>query len=297
MRSLAWLLAAALVATSVAPSAAANVDRSHLRGSLIQIIKRINTWTPPRTSTETVSCTGADGTTVAFSTSTARDRQLTSAVRVRIAGQTTVVPAVLMTTYANADAGIAMKAFRPLSTAELLTFVAELVPTVAPQTDEVATYRGTVSVNGAAERHVTCSAFRQGAGLLKPQLVAGGANIEMACYRPGETAGPALVSFSVARNPSQRLISDLQEVRSATDSETLPSFLVSQYSLGKSALVVELDDGSADGNVLARLSASGQRVPGNQPVADPAIYGIWSGTYERFDAGRELNEAVTCYAL
>lgn len=43
-------------------------------------------------------------------------------------------------------------------------------------------------------------------------------------------------------------------------------------------------------------AARGVRVPTNQAAGDPTIYGIWAGTYQRFDAGRQLKPDVNCYA-
>ena len=150
---------------------------------------------------------------------------------------------------------------------------------------------------------MTCSAFRQGAGLLKPQTTPPPSNpyqtfgnFAVACSRDAAPGTPIL-SFEIAGGASRRLISDMTETRAPDDSETLPAFLVSQYAIKKTAALVELDDGSADANMVARLKATGVRVPTNQPAADPAIYGMWSGTYRRLDAGRELNEAVTCVAF
>lgn len=121
------------------------------------------------------------------------------------------------------------------------------------------------------------------------------ANIAVKCFT-GPSTGTPLVSFEVAKTASLRLVSDLNEVRSTTDSETLPAFLVSQYRFSKSQIIVEMDDASANGNIIAKLLASGERVPTGQVDSDNPIYGIWSGTYERFDAGRTLYTRATCYA-
>lgn len=303
MKPLSFAVAVAFVATTVAPAHSTGIDRDELRAKLVQILKRLGSYTPPRASTENVSCSGADGTTVSYTTSTAKDRQLTGPVRVKIGAQTTSVPALLVTTYANEDASVSMKAFKPLSSDELFAFKAELIATAAPKTDEVATYAATVSVNGGADREVTCSAFRQGAGLLKPQVPQPPTNqwqtvgdLSIACSRDAAPGAP-IVSFSASGAISNRLITDVNETRSTTDTEALPSFLVSQYAFKKSATLVELDDASPAGNLIGRLKLAGVRVPTSQPAADPAIYGMWTGTYRRFDVGRELNEAVTCVAF
>ena len=87
----------------------------------------------------------------------------------------------------------------------------------------------------------------------------------------------------------------INEVRSITDSETLPAFLVSQVRFTKANISIEMDDGSAAGNLIGRLAVTGERVPTGQASSDTPIYGVWSGTYERMDAGRQIYTRVTCY--
>lgn len=250
-----------------------------------------------RVPIETVTCAGPNGTTVSYRTSTRDARSLVGAVTVRIANKKAVVPGPLLTGYLNEDDKIVMKGYAPVSGRPAFALRMELIPTVVPKPNEVATYAGTVTM-GSNESEITCSATQAGAGLLKPQVRTG--NISVVCMRAGElpnsTALP-LVTFETAANPSGRLVSDVNEVRSATDSETLPAFLVSQFTWSKSGLLVEMDDGSAAGNMIVTLDGRGQRVPTNQPVADPAIYGVWTGTYQRFDAGRQLKAEVDCYAF
>ncbi len=122
------------------------------------------------------------------------------------------------------------------------------------------------------------------------------ATIDVACYA-GDTASAPLVTFAFAASPSARLVSDLNEVRGPTDTETLPAFLVSQTRIKKPQLALDLDDASPAGTLIAIVEGRATRVPTNQPAADPAIYGIWSGSYQRLDAGRELKADVTCYGL
>lgn len=246
---------------------------------------------------ETMSCAGADGTTISFSTTTRPDRTLAGPITVRNGSQLQIVPALAVTNYLNHDDEVVLEAYKPLTAELAFGLRVELVPTEAPKPNEVATYAG-IATRGTAESAVTCSATRAGAGMLKPQ-VGTQSNLTVACYVPGQVVGPTtapLVAFQVANNPSLRLVSDVNEVRSSTDSETLPSFLVSQYGFDKQAIDIELDDASPAGNIIATLFARGVRVPTNQTAGDPAVYGIWAGTYERLDAGRQLKSDVTCYA-
>lgn len=246
---------------------------------------------------ETVSCSGVDGTTVSFSTTTRPDRTLAGPITVRNGSQLQIVPALTVSNYVNQDDEIVLSAYKPLTTQLAFALRVELVPTVAPKPNEVATYAG-IATRGTVKSAVTCSATRAGAGMLKPQVGAG-SQLLVGCFGPGQIVAPTttpLLTSGIANTPSSRLVSDLQETRSTTDSEVLPSFLVSQFTFNKKRLDIEVDDSSPVGNVLARLTARGVRVPTNQAAGDPAIYGIWAGTYERFDAGRQLKSDVTCYA-
>lgn len=114
-------------------------------------------------------------------------------------------------------------------------------------------------------------------------------NLQVNCYqgiRFSSSATP-LVSFEVADSKSNRLVSDLTESRSSSDSETLPAYLVSQYKFQPLELLVELDDGTADGN----LSATLQGVYAGRKSGERARY---LGAYKRYDAGRQLSSIVTC---
>lgn len=59
-----------------------------------------------------------------------------------------------------------------------------------------------------------------------------------------------LISTVSASGPSRRLISDVIESRSATDTESLPSFLVSQYKADSSEIYLAVDDGSPAGLIF-----------------------------------------------
>lgn len=114
-------------------------------------------------------------------------------------------------------------------------------------------------------------------------------NLGVKCFaglKPASTAA-AIVSFEIANNASNRLISDINESRSTTDSETLPSFLVSQYKYQPLELLVEVDDGSPDGNPIAKLQA----VLAPKKAGEKARY---VGVYKRLDLGRQLSSLVTC---
>lgn len=114
-------------------------------------------------------------------------------------------------------------------------------------------------------------------------------DLNVACYKGLTFSSNAvpLVSFQIANNASNRLISGLEEVRSATDSQTLPSILVSQYKFQPLELLVEMDDFSTDGNQIASLQA----LYIGKKAGEKARY---LGAYKRMDAGRELNAVVTC---
>jgi hypothetical protein len=246
---------------------------------------------------ETMSCAGTDGATVSFSTTTRPDRTLAGPISVRNGSQLQIVPALTVTNYINHDDEVVLEAYKPLSAELAFGLRLELVPTVTPKLDEVATYAG-FATRGTDKTAVTCSATRVGAGTLKPQPETG-QNINIGCFAPGQVVGPTtlpLAAFSIANNPSKRLISDIIETRSSNDTEALPSFLVSQFTFDKQGVEIDVDDGSPSGNTIATLTARGVRVPTNQAASDPAIYGIWAGTYQRFDAGRQLKSDVTCYA-
>jgi len=252
-------------------------------------------------ATEKVTCTGPNGTTLSYSTTTKAGRSLIGAVTVRIAGKTTLVPELLLTNFLNEDDQIVMKGYGLASGKPEFSLRMELIATEVPKTNEVATYAGMVSV-GSNESAVTCSATRAGAGMLKPQIgIANGLGpLDIMCVLEGQAPAPGvapLLNFQVSRTASTRLISDVIEVRSPTDSEALPSFLVAEFEYEKPRIVLAVDDGGPNGNLVARLKVRGVRVPTNQPAADPAIYGVWTGTYQRFDAGRELKAHVDCYAF
>lgn len=114
-------------------------------------------------------------------------------------------------------------------------------------------------------------------------------NLDVNCYRgfSVNATSAVLLNFQIANNASNRLISDVNESRAATDIETLPSFLVSQYKFQPLELLVEIDDGSPAGNQIAQLQAifAGKR------AGEKARY---MGAYKRNDAGREIRTAVTC---
>lgn len=99
----------------------------------------------------------------------------------------------------------------------------------------------------------------------------------------------ALVSASAAANSSRRIISDIQETRSTTDSETLPSFLIAQYRGNGSEVYILVDDGSPAGTILAELDVKAMK----KKKGDTAI-ARYRGTYKRFDSGRQLSAKVDC---
>lgn len=115
------------------------------------------------------------------------------------------------------------------------------------------------------------------------------ANLNVNCYKglAVNANSQALMSFEVADNKSNRLVSDINETRSANDSESLPSFLVSQYKFQPLELLVELDDASPEGNLIATLQA----IYAGKKSGEKARY---LGAYKRYDAGRQINTIVTC---
>lgn len=114
------------------------------------------------------------------------------------------------------------------------------------------------------------------------------ANLNVKCYKGliFNNSTLPLVSFEIADSKSNRLVSDIRESRSSSDSEELPTFLVSQYKFQPLELLVELDDG-ASGNLLATL----QGLYAGKKSGEKARY---LGAYQRHDAGRKLSTVVTC---
>jgi len=271
----------------------------HKIGKSISLLKKSYKKQHLGGGTETVTCTGTNNTSVSYKTFLNDGRVLASTVTVRIAGKTTQYLPLLMTNYLNTDSTVTMSMNAATPSQSAFSLDLALTHTPTPQPNLVATYSGSVTV-GANSAAITCNVSRPGAGQLGAYTYPATGNFSVYCMRAGEapnsTALP-LVSFGVARNHSRRLVSDFQESRATVDSEALPAFLVSQFAFGKQSLLAELDDGSAAGNMIVRLAADGMRVPTSQPSADPAIFGMWSGTYTRFDAGRQLNEKVECYAF
>jgi type IV pilus biogenesis protein CpaD/CtpE len=131
------------------------------------------------------------------------------------------------------------------------------------------------------------------ATLVSGSAIAG--NIGVKCIPDENPSEVPLVSFEIANNASARLVSDLQEARTANDVESLPSFLVSQFYQSPSSLRVEMDDGSAEGNQMLLLHTIGERLPAKNSSEARPLYAIWSGSYERLDAGRQLKVDVTCF--
>lgn len=289
---------AAIIPISEASAAKPNYDRKFNWPQFIAIVERLKEQNRNKMGVERVTCSSEDGTTIDFTTSGVEGRDLTSTVRVRVDNRTTVLSGSQISNYYNADDRMAFDAFKKSSTEPYVSFRADLAPTERPQVDEVATHSGTVTMTStgysATPHKVTCNTFRKGAGVLKPQGVGAG-NIQAKCFEGAKRANP-LVYFEIADSPSARLVTDLQEVRSPTDSEVLPAFLVSQIRFTKAQIAIELDDGSAQGNLVGKLIATGERVPTGQVDSENPIYGIWSGTYERFDSGRQAYSSVTCYA-
>lgn len=115
-------------------------------------------------------------------------------------------------------------------------------------------------------------------------------NYEINCFDTKiKNPKTAIVSAIAASNPSRRLISDILETRSSTDTESLPSFLVSQYKADSSEIYLAVDDGSPAGVLIAELDL---RAVGKKK-GDKALW-RYQGTYKRFDAGRQLNARVEC---
>lgn len=115
------------------------------------------------------------------------------------------------------------------------------------------------------------------------------ANLQVKCYKGlifSASATP-LLSFEIANNKSNRLVSDIREQRSASDVEELPSVLVSQYKFQELEILVEMDDYSPQGNVIATL----QGLYAGKKSGEKARY---LGAYQRFDAGRKISTIVTC---
>ena len=213
----------------------------------------------------------------------------------RNGSQLQIVPALTVTNYVNQDDEIALLAYKPLTAELAFGLRVELVPTVAPKLYEVATYAG-IATRGTVKTAVTCSATRSGAGVLKPQVGLDPFELLVACYRD-EITGIPLFSYKVKNAPSRKIVTDFQEFRDQSDNSFLSSFQVTQSSFDKEALQLVLDDGQGGADIVAKLEARGVRVPTNQATADPAIFGIWAGTYERFDAPRQFKSDVTCYAF
>lgn len=289
---------AAIIPISEASAAKPNYDRKFNWPQFIAIVERLKEQNRNKMGVERISCSSDDGTTVDFTTSGVEGRDLASTVRIKVDNRVTVLSGSQISNYYNADDRMAFDAFKKSSTEPYFSFRADLAPTDKPQVDEVATHSGTVTMTStgysAAPHKVTCNTFRKAAGVMKPQGL-GASNIQVKCFEGAARATP-LVYFEIADNPSSRLLSDLQEVRSPTDSETLPSFLVSQVRFTKAQIAIELDDGSVQGNLIGKLIATGERVPTGQVDSENPIFGIWSGTYERFDNGRQAYSPVTCYA-
>jgi hypothetical protein len=115
-------------------------------------------------------------------------------------------------------------------------------------------------------------------------------NYELNCFDTKiKNPKAAIVSAIAASNLSRRLISDVIETRSSTDTESLPSFLVSQYKADSSEIYLAVDDGSPSGLLIAELDVKAV----GKKKGDKAIW-RYQGTYKRFDAGRRLNLKVEC---
>jgi hypothetical protein len=114
-------------------------------------------------------------------------------------------------------------------------------------------------------------------------------NLNVNCYRGTSVnaTSPVLLNFQIANNASNRLISDVIETRSSTDTEAIPSFLVSQYKFQPLELLVETDDGSPAGHQVGKLQA----IIARKKADEKARY---IGAYKRSDAGRQLHTFVTC---
>lgn len=303
MKSLSVLTAVVIASTSVGTAFATppkETEASKLQWQkLIKIIQALKKNPRPKTPNENVSCTGPNGTTITYRTSSEGGRSLVSPVSIVSGGARQTFQPSQIGAYLNVDDQVVMKAIAARSQVPSFSLHLGLTDTVTPAMDQVATYQGTITAsfgNGAGTaKDVSCSVTRLGFGTLPNPVPSGNRSVK--CYISGTDAAAstvALISLDVARNPSSRLISDLQEVRSPTDTETLPSFLVSQFSYDASRLYAEVDDGSPDGRRIARLSARGERLLANS--ADNAgLVGSWTGTYERFDDGRQLRNDVDCY--
>lgn len=115
------------------------------------------------------------------------------------------------------------------------------------------------------------------------------ANLNVKCYKGLIFSNSTLpiVSFEIANNKSNRLMSDINESRSSSDNEVFPAYLVSQYKYQPLEILVEIDDGSSDDNVVATL----QGLYAGKKSGEKARY---LGAYQRHDAGRKLSTVVTC---
>lgn len=286
MKVIAHLVAAAVAATAITPAAAGGFDGNRFR----DLVKTFHAW-KPRVPTETVRCSAADGSTVAFSTTTTGDKHLVGPVTVVSGSQRALVSPEWVSTYRNKDDGMAIEAYRPNAVHPFLAFKTELVPTTAPKTDEVGTYAGTMTAFGT-EKAITCSVFQKGAGTLAAQVSSSDLNVVCQKTDASGNLGETLATITVTGQPSHRLVDNIIETRSASDLEYIPSYSMSQYHFKKARYSVEVDDGGLTGIVDLTIDLVGKRVP----PAQTGVWGFWTGTYKRAAPGRELGAKVTCGA-
>jgi len=286
MKVIAHLMAAAVATTAISPAAAGGFDGNRFR----DLVKTFHAW-KPRVPIEMVRCAAADGSTVAFSTTTTGDKHLVGPVTVVSGSQRALVSLEWVSTYRNKDDGMAIEAYRPNAVHPFFAFKTELVPTTAPKTDEVGTYAGTMTVFGT-EKAVTCSAFQKGAGTLAAQVGLEQTVVCQGVVASGLDPGDMTVSF-VTKSPSYRIWGDIYETRNNGWYDTIYSYTVSNILIGKSRVFVGTDDGGYTREVDMTLDLIGKRVP----PAQAGIWGMWTGTYKRAAYGRENYEVkVTCGA-
>lgn len=120
------------------------------------------------------------------------------------------------------------------------------------------------------------------------------ADLNIVCQKTDSagTLGDTILTFTSSSLASRRLLMDLNETRSSSDAESIPSYKVAQFQLSKSRLFIQTDDGGATGTVDATLDVVGKRVPPGQT----GVLGYWTGTYKRAAPFREFEAKVTCGA-
>ena len=290
MKVIAHLMAAAVATTAISPAAAGGFDGNRFR----DLVKTFHAW-KPRVPIEMVRCAAADGSTVAFSTTTTGDKHLVGPVTVVSGSQRALVSPEWVSTYRNKDDGMAIEAYRPNAVHPFFAFKTELVPTTAPKTDEVGTYAGTMAVFGK-QKAVTCSAFQKGAGTLAAQPYPMTSDLNFVCQRVTASGdiGDTLFQTKLRGSQSQRLFFDLKETRAIDDFETLSMTQVSKYNVKKIEFILVSDDIEDVnlGGVDLTIDLIGKRVP----PAQTGVWGFWTGTYKRAAPGRELEAKVTCGA-